>query len=711
MLKKTLLKNTNEFLQKRFPENLSLKKKLNKKKKNLLTTKGINLKNTLLRFKRKKLKILELQSKNIPIKTFFSSEDQVQSFDVTKWSLSCDTKKNQNTFWLFALPFALQSKGTNQKQKNNPAKYNDFLFSMYVLKTEFEKRQTRDSHFKNKLKEKKKLSILYGNLSMRQIQKNLEKAFTLSGNTCDNLILILESRLDIILYRALFFPSIESARQWIRHNKIYVNSKCVTVPSYIVKCADIISIQKKSKKSLGKSILQFFLRHKLYSENFSSSKNSNFNNDEIKNNYIFLPLGRGSSLPKISFFNEKKKNVSKNIFNLNNVNLIKTITKQINLHSKKLKMYNFNYTKLSFLLASKAKALPLALQGKKAKPFFCKAKSKAKAQKYEIHNFIKENFANKKKFIYNKTQIIQSYNIKILSLYTYFQNIAWKISFKKFSDTTKKSVSTENTLMKLDFQEKSFLISFFPCQASSVDKIKQSLILSSNKVNTLFKNKFIKKNYFVISNFYFEKIQNQIKPLNEFLLKKSIEKLFKIFSVFLKTRKQSSVNSVVPYNFFLQNLKNKNILFKINSLLKSQILFLQNKGTNEFEFLLSNINTHILKKTKEILHSLLDQKNINAIERNFYIQNIVKLNSIEYYDILTFLRLKSFFFKKRLLVFSQENKKIYNDQLHTEKLFKKIHFKPLNLEISYKTLTIIYLYPSQKILFPCTLDLELLVKK
>ena len=76
----------------------------------------------------------------------------------------------------------------------------------------------------------------------------IEKLFQKKGDTTENLIALLESRLDTIIYRAKFAPTVFSARQMINHGHIKVNKKKVNIASYVVKGTDTIEIREKSKK-------------------------------------------------------------------------------------------------------------------------------------------------------------------------------------------------------------------------------------------------------------------------------------------------------------------------------------------------------------------------------------------------------------------------------------------------------------------------------
>ena len=76
----------------------------------------------------------------------------------------------------------------------------------------------------------------------------IEKLCLKKGDTTENLIALLESRLDTVIYRAKFAPTVFSARQMINHGHIKVNKKRVNISSYVVKSTDLIEIRDKSKK-------------------------------------------------------------------------------------------------------------------------------------------------------------------------------------------------------------------------------------------------------------------------------------------------------------------------------------------------------------------------------------------------------------------------------------------------------------------------------
>ena len=97
------------------------------------------------------------------------------------------------------------------------------------------------------LNAKQKLKSYYGNINERQFRNIYRKAITKRGDTIENLIGLLERRLDTVVYRAKFTPTVFAARQLINHGHIRVNKKKVNISSYLVSETDIIEIKDKSK--------------------------------------------------------------------------------------------------------------------------------------------------------------------------------------------------------------------------------------------------------------------------------------------------------------------------------------------------------------------------------------------------------------------------------------------------------------------------------
>ena len=105
----------------------------------------------------------------------------------------------------------------------------------------------RPSDYGTQLEAKQKMKFYYGNMNERQFRNIYRKAIQKKGNTTENLVSFLESRLDTVIYRAKFAPTVFSARQLINHGHIKVNGKKVNIPSYKVKAEDSIEVKDKSK--------------------------------------------------------------------------------------------------------------------------------------------------------------------------------------------------------------------------------------------------------------------------------------------------------------------------------------------------------------------------------------------------------------------------------------------------------------------------------
>ena len=106
----------------------------------------------------------------------------------------------------------------------------------------------RLSDFGTQLVAKQKMKFYYGNMNERQFRNVYRKAIQKRGNTSENLVAFLESRLDTVIYRAKFAITVFSARQLINHGHIKVNGKKVSIPSYMVKAEDSIEVKEKSKE-------------------------------------------------------------------------------------------------------------------------------------------------------------------------------------------------------------------------------------------------------------------------------------------------------------------------------------------------------------------------------------------------------------------------------------------------------------------------------
>ena len=107
----------------------------------------------------------------------------------------------------------------------------------------------RTSDFGLQLREKQKVKRMYGVLE-RQFRRYFAEAERRKGNTGSNLLTLLESRLDNVVYRMGFGSTRAEARQRVSHQAITVNGKVVNISSYLVKAGDVVAVREKSKKQL-----------------------------------------------------------------------------------------------------------------------------------------------------------------------------------------------------------------------------------------------------------------------------------------------------------------------------------------------------------------------------------------------------------------------------------------------------------------------------
>src|SRR5215204_5738639 len=111
-----------------------------------------------------------------------------------------------------------------------------------------QRRKGKMSDFGTQLKAKQKLKGYYGSISEKQFRRVYEEAIRLKGDSSANLIGLLERRLDAVVYRAKFVPTVFAARQFVNHGHVKVNGRRVTIPSFKVKPDDVIEVKEKSKQ-------------------------------------------------------------------------------------------------------------------------------------------------------------------------------------------------------------------------------------------------------------------------------------------------------------------------------------------------------------------------------------------------------------------------------------------------------------------------------
>ncbi len=108
-------------------------------------------------------------------------------------------------------------------------------------------RRKKPTEYGVQLAAKQKLKGYYGNIGERQFRNLYEEAVRKRGDTGENLIQLLERRLDAVVYRMKFVPTVFAARQFVNHGHIKVNGKRVNIPSYQVKEGDVIEVRDRSK--------------------------------------------------------------------------------------------------------------------------------------------------------------------------------------------------------------------------------------------------------------------------------------------------------------------------------------------------------------------------------------------------------------------------------------------------------------------------------
>ena len=260
------VKKTYYYLERGFPENLEP----------AFTNRSTKRKRVLVEKKKRILKRSIRKSLQTLVKPFFSAP--------TKKGILLE--KSRDSFQ------DLFSRGEGEKNplplRSRQRRYK-FLFPLYRLKSELSKRESQYGKielYKKQIQERKKLAFIYGALSKNSIKKLVKRARSLSstgnpsmqsigaastkprrpstgekphigsgGGLCSSrgLVLLLESRLDVALFRASFFSSVPMARQWISHNRVIVNKRKVCVPSYQLKAGDCIEILPLSTLPLKES--------------------------------------------------------------------------------------------------------------------------------------------------------------------------------------------------------------------------------------------------------------------------------------------------------------------------------------------------------------------------------------------------------------------------------------------------------------------------
>ena len=111
-----------------------------------------------------------------------------------------------------------------------------------------QRRKGKMSDFGTQLRAKQKLKGYYANISEKQFRRYYQEAVRMRGDAGDNLIGLLERRLDAVIYRAKFAPTPFAARQFVNHGHVKVNGRRVNISSYQVRVGDLIEVKEASKQ-------------------------------------------------------------------------------------------------------------------------------------------------------------------------------------------------------------------------------------------------------------------------------------------------------------------------------------------------------------------------------------------------------------------------------------------------------------------------------
>ncbi|MBS7698053.1 MULTISPECIES: 30S ribosomal protein S4 [unclassified Chelatococcus] len=111
-----------------------------------------------------------------------------------------------------------------------------------------QRRKGKLSDYGTQLRAKQKLKGYYGSISEKQFRRYYQEAIRLKGDSGENLVGLLERRLDAVVYRAKFVPTVFAARQFVNHGHVKVNGRRVNIPSYLVKAGDVVEVKEASKQ-------------------------------------------------------------------------------------------------------------------------------------------------------------------------------------------------------------------------------------------------------------------------------------------------------------------------------------------------------------------------------------------------------------------------------------------------------------------------------
>lgn len=336
----------------------------------------------------------------------------------------------------------------------------NLLFSLDQFIFEFSKKQLQkrqSSEFQQQLKEQKKIKLFYGNLSKKELTKIFEKTKQPQGYFYRNFFCLIERRLDIVLYRSGFAKTIYLARQLITHKKILINNRIITIPGYLIKSGDCISIHPNYLDSLSNNLLL------------------NYKNSLRKTNL------------DLKFSNLETQNIFKKIHNIkDNKKYYKTLNLFIYLLLEKINNRAHIKIKKNYLTLIKYK--PLISKPSKYLLFYLKDNKFLFSEK-------KPFFSNSKNFLILKEKLRKLINKQEYKNKKYIFLRTQNLKFEKKNKFTSKQniILNKNLILKI--------LVFM-----------NSKILFRNYLNSEIKKHFLKKR-FSFQNIKFSKIVG-LKPLH-----------------------------------------------------------------------------------------------------------------------------------------------------------------------------------------------------
>lgn len=524
----------------------------------------------------KKLLKLNYLLQNSKIRTFSNSHKKIKSFwnlEVISGDSLCSQKSRIGVEVSkdFSLFLSLIEKPIN------------LLFSIDQFLFEFSKKtyqQKKTGEFFQQLKERKKLSLFYGNLTRKQISNLFTRVEKTKGYVFKNVFSLLETRLDVVLYRTGLTKTLAEARQLIKHKKIRVNENIVNVPSFLLNPGDIISLTPKTQQDLTSQLVNLLnskksQKHSKIAEDFSLKLKKTLNS--------LLDNSKHSFSHSFSLFSTEKKNKE-----------TKWISRTHNFRSKKL-----------------------------AKLFI--------------------------------------------------QLLCVKIKSRSFWNTKKQGVFRNQMHSKNSYQ-------------SLVNSVQKSIV-------TLFKWKSFSKKKNLSSSFFDKKNTRGEKMSRSFFIAPVFDENSK--------QKKNQDFSVYANRGCLQK---KPVFWSRNSLNGKEKTPNSVKNSSKSVYFTQQNSYYDLHKKN--VKSLNNEKSLIGLYRKSFLVFLKQLENCHKFSNLVILNMEKSLLTKYLFKQNSGNKLVNWPEISKNLTFRLV--RPLNIEISYNLLNIIYLYSPQRVNFPFSIDLDLI---